>query len=176
MVRVWDLGSQKTIKELKGHTDIIYSLAWHHNSKLLASSGMDGTLKLWEVNPQHQHTELLQNGNYNSKALDWKASLSRKNMKSISHCFFEICRKNLCALKLRKITANCISSRRYLASLKLSSWINGSIENKRFKRQKSLCSGQNVRGGMSFLAIYVLVTRGPEMPHCTARMTNYTTN
>ena len=100
MVRVWDLGSQKTIKELKGHTDIIYSLAWHHNSKLLASSGMDGTLKLWEVNPQHQHTELLQNGNYNSKALDWKASLSRKNMKSISHCFFEICRKNLCALKI----------------------------------------------------------------------------
>ena len=52
------------VAELKGHTDIIYSLAWHHNSKLLASSGMDGTLKLWEVNPQHQHTELLQNGNY----------------------------------------------------------------------------------------------------------------
>ena len=37
------------IKELKGHTDTIYSLAWSPDSSLLSSGAIDGTLKLWDV-------------------------------------------------------------------------------------------------------------------------------
>ena len=57
-VRIWDLGSAQVIKELKGHNDTVYSLIWHQNSKLLASSGMDGAVKFWDIHKDQS----LQNG------------------------------------------------------------------------------------------------------------------
>ena len=32
-----------------GHADIVYSLVWSQDSSLLASSGLDGTIRLWDV-------------------------------------------------------------------------------------------------------------------------------
>ncbi len=36
------------IQTLKGHTNVIYSLAWSPNSTLLASGGEDNTIRLWD--------------------------------------------------------------------------------------------------------------------------------
>lgn len=48
-LRVWDIRTQKVRLQLEGHTDIINSLAIHPNHLILASSGQDKQLKLWDL-------------------------------------------------------------------------------------------------------------------------------
>jgi WD40 repeat protein len=39
----------RNLKNITGHTDIIYALVWSQDSSLLASSGLDGAIRLWDV-------------------------------------------------------------------------------------------------------------------------------
>ncbi len=48
-VRIWDLESEKEIKCLKGHTRWVQALAFNNKSNLLASSGGDGKIIMWDV-------------------------------------------------------------------------------------------------------------------------------
>lgn len=57
VIKIVDISSGKVIKELKGHTSVIYSLVFSHNGKkLLSASGKceelnltDDTIKLWDI-------------------------------------------------------------------------------------------------------------------------------
>ena len=48
-VRVWDLGTGRLLKELRGHSEVVYTLAFDENSQVLASGGADCCLRLWDV-------------------------------------------------------------------------------------------------------------------------------
>ena len=51
VIRLWDLTSEKPIRELAGHTGGLTSLVWSPDGKRLASaSGQDESIRLW--NPQ----------------------------------------------------------------------------------------------------------------------------
>jgi WD40 repeat protein len=46
---VWDPESGQEIFTLAGHKSAVTALSWRSDSKLLASSSEDGTVKLWEM-------------------------------------------------------------------------------------------------------------------------------
>ncbi len=48
-IALWDLGSSKKIFSYQAHSDLITSLSFSQNSAVLASSGLDGTVRLWDV-------------------------------------------------------------------------------------------------------------------------------
>lgn len=49
VVRLWDAANGNLIRELKAHTDIVYSLAFSPDGRTLASGGWDGAIYLWDV-------------------------------------------------------------------------------------------------------------------------------
>jgi WD40 repeat protein len=48
-VRVWDLAAGMTLVELKGHMDTVVGLSWSRNSECLASCGLDGAVRVWNI-------------------------------------------------------------------------------------------------------------------------------
>jgi WD40 repeat protein len=48
-VRVWDLAAGMMLLELKGHTDTVVGLSWSHDNECLASCGLDGTVRVWNI-------------------------------------------------------------------------------------------------------------------------------
>ena len=48
-VRVWDLHSGRLVRRLKGHTQLIKSIALDEPSGLVVSGSFDGTVKIWDV-------------------------------------------------------------------------------------------------------------------------------
>jgi WD40 repeat protein len=48
-ISYWELASGKEIKVLKGHTDLVFSLALSSDGRSLASGSYDHTVKLWDV-------------------------------------------------------------------------------------------------------------------------------
>jgi WD40 repeat protein len=55
-VRVWDLAAGMMLVELKGHTDTVVGLSWSRDSECLASCGLDGAVRVWNV---HSHSSSL---------------------------------------------------------------------------------------------------------------------
>lgn len=48
-IKLWDLGSSKLIKTMRGHRASIYSLAFSAESTVLVSGGADETVRIWDV-------------------------------------------------------------------------------------------------------------------------------
>jgi RNA polymerase sigma factor (sigma-70 family) len=48
-VRLWDAGSGKEIRQLRGHTEWVADLCYSRDGKLLASAGNDGRVNVWEA-------------------------------------------------------------------------------------------------------------------------------
>ena len=48
-ILVWDIGSAAQVCELKGHSDSIYQLAFSRDGSILASGGLDNSVKLWNT-------------------------------------------------------------------------------------------------------------------------------
>ncbi|ABW32107.1 WD40 domain-containing protein [Acaryochloris marina] len=48
-IRLWNISNGQCIKILKGHSNGIWSLAFHPKGKFLASSGLDQSAKLWDI-------------------------------------------------------------------------------------------------------------------------------
>lgn len=57
LIRVYDLKKRKMIKLLKGHSNVIHSLAFSPGGKYLASSGADGHVLVWNVNDFSLYTD-----------------------------------------------------------------------------------------------------------------------
>ena len=48
-VRLWSVGDGKLVRELKGHANAVFALAFSPDGSRLASGGFDGALLLWNV-------------------------------------------------------------------------------------------------------------------------------
>ena len=48
-ILIWDVGSCRIIHEIKGHPHGVTSLSYSSDGTLLASSGYDGFIKLWNI-------------------------------------------------------------------------------------------------------------------------------
>jgi WD40 repeat protein len=48
-VRVWESSGGECLHALRGHTDIVWSVALSENGELAVSGGADGTVRLWEI-------------------------------------------------------------------------------------------------------------------------------
>jgi len=63
-IKIWDFTTREVIRELKGHTDKISSIAWSPNGKLLASSGKDERIIIWDVQQGKIYRTLSANGGF----------------------------------------------------------------------------------------------------------------
>jgi WD40 repeat protein len=48
-IKLWDVGTGKTIATLEGHTGAVLSLTFNPDGMLLASTSADHTIKLWDL-------------------------------------------------------------------------------------------------------------------------------
>ncbi|KAL3200639.1 hypothetical protein MRX96_012920 [Rhipicephalus microplus] len=48
-IKVWDLGSSTLLKELRGHTDAVYSISFSRDGSVLASGGAEPLVHLWDL-------------------------------------------------------------------------------------------------------------------------------
>jgi WD40 repeat protein len=48
-IQIWDLGTRRRIQSLEGHESIITQVAFRRDGKHLVSSGVDQTVRVWEV-------------------------------------------------------------------------------------------------------------------------------
>ena len=47
-VKIWDPASGQCVWTLEGHTDVVWSIAWSHETTRLASASGDRTVKIWD--------------------------------------------------------------------------------------------------------------------------------
>lgn len=52
-LRLWDLAAGGVLKELRGHTGAITSLAFSPDSSLIASAALDNSVRVWDVRNAH---------------------------------------------------------------------------------------------------------------------------
>lgn len=48
-IKLWEVASGNELRTLKGHSDVIYSVAFSSDGRLLATGSRDKTIKLWDV-------------------------------------------------------------------------------------------------------------------------------
>ena len=70
-LRVWDVTAGKEVALLSGHTGVVWSAAWHPDSKAIASSSHDGTVRIWNLATGKEET-LLKDHTSPAEAVAWK--------------------------------------------------------------------------------------------------------
>jgi WD40 repeat protein len=60
-IELWDLKTQRSLPAFRGHTGRISAIAISKDEKILASSSLDGTIKLWDL-PNHQLVSTIESG------------------------------------------------------------------------------------------------------------------
>lgn len=55
-VHIWDLGSGALLKDLRGHSDTVHSLAFSRCNAMVASGGMDCYIRIWDVRRGNEPT------------------------------------------------------------------------------------------------------------------------
>ncbi|KAJ1556533.1 Transcription initiation factor TFIID subunit 5, partial [Cladochytrium tenue] len=68
IIKLWDLGSGRLIKNLTGHTGAIYSLAFSQDGNQLASGSADLSVRVWDPKSADQ-AEVARESVPRSKAL-----------------------------------------------------------------------------------------------------------
>ena len=48
-IKLWEVATGREVRILEGHTDLVNSVAFSPDGKLLASGSDDGTIKLWNI-------------------------------------------------------------------------------------------------------------------------------
>jgi WD40 repeat protein len=54
IIKLWDVGTSREIRTLRGHTGAITSLAFSPDGRILGSGGNDRTIRLWDVATGHE--------------------------------------------------------------------------------------------------------------------------
>jgi WD40 repeat protein len=58
LIRLWDPATGKELARLRGHEDIVESIAFSPDGKLIASGGHDKTIRLWDVASRKEMKQL----------------------------------------------------------------------------------------------------------------------
>lgn len=67
VIELWDLTTRKRLATLRDHTRLVSAIAISPDEKILASSSLDGTIKLWDL-PNHRLVSTLRTGRASSLA------------------------------------------------------------------------------------------------------------
>ncbi len=57
-VSVWDAATMKRLRQLEGHTGLVMSLALDRDRTTLASAGIDGTVRLWDLESGRERSRI----------------------------------------------------------------------------------------------------------------------
>ncbi|MUH01380.1 protein kinase [Scytonema sp. UIC 10036] len=69
-IKIWDLKNKKEIRTLKGHKELVYSVALSADGQTLASGGKDNTIRIWNLNTGQEIRTLVGHSSYvNSVAM-----------------------------------------------------------------------------------------------------------
>jgi THO complex subunit 6 len=71
----WDITTNKLLNELKGHSNVIYTLCLRPNTSQFATGSEDGTIKLWDSTHSSAH-QPIHTLSPNSKAKGWISTVS----------------------------------------------------------------------------------------------------
>ena len=63
-VLVWDIRNGRILKDLRGHTDTLYSVAFSKDGSMLVSGGLDNSIRVWNAET------VLKTGNEGKSASD----------------------------------------------------------------------------------------------------------
>ena len=80
-IQLWDIKTATLLKTIEGHEQNIISVVWHPQESLLASSSLDGTVRIWDIVTE-ECLQVLQHNNY-AWSIAW--SHNGKMLASASH-------------------------------------------------------------------------------------------